>query len=98
MAQPPAGPKLPNALLHSCPRIGLAGLPPLRDDRGKLDRHGYLLHATVLADADAMAAASGLVKGKAEGVPVAVVRGMPVSGETGRARDVLRPPGEDLFR
>ncbi len=78
--------------------IGLAGLRPLRDDRGKMDRHGYLLHATVLADADAMAAASGLVKGKAEGVPVAVVRGSRASGETGRATDVLRPPEEDLFR
>lgn len=78
--------------------IGLAGLQPLRDDRGKLDRHGYLLQATVLADADAIAAASGLVKGKAEGVPVAVVRGLRATGETGRATDILRPPGEDLFR
>lgn len=78
--------------------IGLAGLRPLRDERGKADRHGHLLQATVLADADAVAAASGLVKGKAEGVPVAVVRGVKASGEGERATHLLRPPGEDLFR
>jgi coenzyme F420-0:L-glutamate ligase/coenzyme F420-1:gamma-L-glutamate ligase len=78
--------------------IGCAGLTPLVDLRGAPDMHGRPLEVTVVALADEVAAAAGLVMGKSDGVPVAVVRGAPSTGSEGTARDLVRPPEEDLFR
>jgi coenzyme F420-0:L-glutamate ligase/coenzyme F420-1:gamma-L-glutamate ligase len=55
--------------------IGAAGVRVLDDLRGGTDAHGNPLSATVVATADELAAAGDLVKGKAAGLPVAVVRG-----------------------
>jgi len=78
--------------------IGCAGLPALVDLRGTKDAVGRVLEATVVALADEVAAAAGLVMGKAEGVPAAVVRGLRPEAPPGSARDLVRPPHEDLFR
>jgi len=79
--------------------IGCAGMPAIVDLRGTADDRGRVLEATVVALADEIAAASGLVMGKAARVPAAVVRGLPPpAGPPGRARDLVRPPNEDLFR
>ncbi|HZD80288.1 MAG TPA: coenzyme F420-0:L-glutamate ligase [Actinomycetota bacterium] len=78
--------------------IGCAGLPALVDLRGRPDHTGRILEATVVALADEVAAASGLVMGKADRVPVAVVRGIHAEAEDGEAADLIRPPEEDLFR
>lgn len=56
--------------------IGAAGVRVLADLRGGQDAHGNPLNSTVTATADELAAAGDLVKGKATGVPVAVVRGL----------------------
>ncbi|MGW4240634.1 coenzyme F420-0:L-glutamate ligase [Streptomyces sp. NPDC004749] len=56
--------------------IGAAGVRVLADLRGGTDAHGNPLSATVVATADELAAAGDLVKGKAEGLPVAVVNGL----------------------
>ena len=77
--------------------IGCAGLPALVDLRGTKDHTGRVLEATVVALADEVAAASGLVMGKADRVPAAIVRGLRLPGAGGRARDLVRPPEEDLF-
>lgn len=77
--------------------IGAAGIKPLLDLRGKRDRVGYELHATVVAVADEIASAAELVMGKTAGVPAAIVRGLDLAGG-GRARDLVMPPGRDLFR
>ncbi|MFF5447029.1 coenzyme F420-0:L-glutamate ligase [Streptomyces sp. NPDC012888] len=78
--------------------IGAAGVRVLEDLRGGTDAHGNPLSATVVATADELAAAGDLVKGKAAGLPVAVVRGLPhVLGE-GTARDLVRAPADDMFR
>ena len=77
--------------------IGVAGLRPLLDLRGQRDAAGYELHATVVAVADEIAAAADLARGKTEGVPVVVVRGLSLAGE-GSARELVRPPERDLFR
>jgi coenzyme F420-0:L-glutamate ligase / coenzyme F420-1:gamma-L-glutamate ligase len=77
--------------------VGCAGLTPLVDLGGHRDRAGYDLHATVIAVADEIAGAAQLVMGKLDGIPVAVVRGLDVSGE-GTAADVVMPPERDLFR
>jgi coenzyme F420-0:L-glutamate ligase / coenzyme F420-1:gamma-L-glutamate ligase len=78
--------------------IGGAGLPALVDLRGTRDAAGRVLEATVVALADEVAAAAGLVMGKAEGIPMAVVRGLRPAAAPGRAADLVRPPEEDLFR
>ncbi|MFI0405014.1 coenzyme F420-0:L-glutamate ligase [Actinomadura sp. 3N508] len=81
--------------------IGIAGLEPLHDLRGQDDAHGNRLEATITAVADEIAAAAELVKGKLDGVPVAVVRGLAglVTREDGPgARALVRPAGEDMFR
>jgi coenzyme F420-0:L-glutamate ligase/coenzyme F420-1:gamma-L-glutamate ligase len=56
--------------------LGAAGLVVLDDTRGRPDRFGRPLEVTVRAVADEVAAAADLVKGKAAGTPVAVVRGL----------------------
>jgi coenzyme F420-0:L-glutamate ligase / coenzyme F420-1:gamma-L-glutamate ligase len=56
--------------------IGCAGIPPLVDLAGTLDRYGNRLSVTAPADADEIAGAADLVKGKTTGRPVAVVRGL----------------------
>jgi coenzyme F420-0:L-glutamate ligase / coenzyme F420-1:gamma-L-glutamate ligase len=81
--------------------VGVAGLAPLDDLRGRADRHGNTLEQTVVAVADEVAAAAELVKGKLDGVPVAVVRGLAhrTTVEDGPgARAIVRPAAEDLFR
>jgi coenzyme F420-0:L-glutamate ligase/coenzyme F420-1:gamma-L-glutamate ligase len=77
--------------------IGVAGLRPLEDWRGRVDANGYELRATVVAVADEVAAAADLVRGKTEGVPAAVVRGLDVAGE-GTAQELVMPPERDMFR
>src|SRR5262245_12076783 len=67
--------------------IGVAGLRPLEDWRGRRDANGYELHATVVAVADEIAAAAELVRGKTHGIPAAIVRGLDVAGE-GSAREL----------
>ena len=81
--------------------IGAAGVLPARDYRGEADTFGNILEVTVAAVADEIAAAADLVKGKAAGVPVAVVRGLAelVTEQDGPgAQELIRPPAEDMFR
>jgi len=77
--------------------LGVAGLPALLDLRGSLDDEGKPLQATVLAPADELAAAAGLVMGKTNRAPVVIVRGFELKG-SGKGRDLIRPAAEDLFR
>ncbi|HEX9098627.1 MAG TPA: coenzyme F420-0:L-glutamate ligase [Candidatus Dormibacteraeota bacterium] len=77
--------------------LGVAGLPALIDLRGTPDDAGRDMHATVLAIADDLAAAAGLVMRKTARAPVIVVRGLELEGD-GRGRDLIRPAAEDVFR
>lgn len=78
--------------------IGCAGLPAMVDLRGTVDAVGRMLEATVVALADEVAAAAGLVMGKADGIPAAVVRGLSPQAPPAPARALVRPREEDLFR
>ncbi|MGA5169031.1 MULTISPECIES: coenzyme F420-0:L-glutamate ligase [Streptomyces] len=80
--------------------IGAAGVRVLDDLRGGTDAYGNPLVATVVAGADELAAAGDLVKGKAAGLPVAVVRGLAhlVEGGAGGARALVRDAADDMFR
>ncbi len=77
--------------------LGVAGLPALIDLRGSVDDVGKALQATVLAVADELAAAAGLVMGKTARTPAVIIRGLSMHGG-GSGRDVVRPAAEDLFR
>ncbi|MGY1454130.1 coenzyme F420-0:L-glutamate ligase [Streptomyces sp. SS8] len=89
--------------------IGAAGIRVLQDLRGGTDMYGNPLGVTVTAVGDELAGAGELVKGKADGLPVAVVRGLPQhvlwdspgeSGGTGDAgaRALVRQAADDMFR
>ncbi|MFC6067452.1 coenzyme F420-0:L-glutamate ligase [Streptomyces ochraceiscleroticus] len=91
--------------------IGAAGVRVLEDLRGSTDSHGNPLGVTVVATADELASAGDLVKGKAGGLPVAVVRGLPhalTSSQVGSegsegtddvgARALVRSAADDMFR
>jgi coenzyme F420-0:L-glutamate ligase/coenzyme F420-1:gamma-L-glutamate ligase len=78
--------------------LGVAGLSPFIDYRGRLDCSGRMLQATVLAAADELSGAAELVMGKNLGIPVALVEGFHYSIAEGHGRDLIRPPDEDLFR
>jgi coenzyme F420-0:L-glutamate ligase/coenzyme F420-1:gamma-L-glutamate ligase len=77
--------------------IGAAGVEVVRDLMGERDPTGYELHATRIAVADEIAGAAQLVFGKLDRVPVAIVRGLDVRGDS-RAADLVIPPETDLFR
>jgi coenzyme F420-0:L-glutamate ligase/coenzyme F420-1:gamma-L-glutamate ligase len=81
--------------------IGCAGLPPLIDWRGHVDRDGRPIAASMTAIADELAAAADLVRAKDSGEPAVRVRGLghlvtEVDGPGAVA--LIRPREEDLFR
>jgi coenzyme F420-0:L-glutamate ligase/coenzyme F420-1:gamma-L-glutamate ligase len=80
--------------------IGLAGLVPVQDLRGRPDLFGYRLQYTTVGFADQVAAAASLVMGQAdEARPVVLVRGLTYElGEDASAHQILRPRETDLFR
>jgi len=78
--------------------LGVAGMMPLVDYRGQRDTHVKMLQATVIALADELAAAGGLVMGKLNRVPAAVLQGLAMSQGRGSGRDLIRPAERDLFR
>ncbi|HLZ10824.1 MAG TPA: coenzyme F420-0:L-glutamate ligase [Chloroflexota bacterium] len=78
--------------------IGVAGLAPLDDYRGKVDPNAYELRSTVIAVADELAAAAELVMGKLARRPVAIVRGFGPLGQPGSGRELVMDPARDLFR
>jgi coenzyme F420-0:L-glutamate ligase/coenzyme F420-1:gamma-L-glutamate ligase len=78
--------------------VGIAGLKPIRDERGTKDHYGYELRAAVSAIADEIASAAELVMRKKDGLPVVLVRGCEIEKEEGSVKELLRPEAEDLFR
>jgi coenzyme F420-0:L-glutamate ligase/coenzyme F420-1:gamma-L-glutamate ligase len=78
--------------------IGVAGMRPLVDYRGRRDPHGYALHATIDAIADELACAAGLVCGKLESTPACIIRGYSYRRGNGTASELIRPAKNDLFR
>ena len=80
--------------------IGLAGMAPLDDWRGRKDSEGRPLSATLIAVADQAAAAADLVRTKDGSCPAVIVRGLGrliVEDDGPGAQALLRPPAEDRF-
>ena len=83
--------------------IGVAGMNPLQDYRGKMDAYGQLLRTTVIATADELAATAELVMGKVSGVPLVLIKGYEYESEETMtspkgARALIRPAERDMFR
>lgn len=78
--------------------IGAAGLRVLDDHLGRSDWSGRTLEHTVIAVADQLAAAAGLLMTKNGGVPAVLMRGYLYSPADETAGDLVRPRDQDLFR
>jgi coenzyme F420-0:L-glutamate ligase/coenzyme F420-1:gamma-L-glutamate ligase len=77
--------------------IGVSGLEAILDLRGTRDAQGRELKVTEVAVIDEIAAAADLAMGKAAGIPAALIRGLAAPRGEGRATDLVRPAGEDMF-
>jgi coenzyme F420-0:L-glutamate ligase/coenzyme F420-1:gamma-L-glutamate ligase len=79
--------------------IGIAGINPIKSYIGTYDMYGRKLRVTEIAVADEIASAAELVMGKAEGAPVAIVRGY-IFEKVSKAsvKSLLRARERDLFR
>ncbi|MBV8772006.1 MAG: coenzyme F420-0:L-glutamate ligase [Deltaproteobacteria bacterium] len=78
--------------------IGIAGMEPLLDMRGTTDLGGRELHHTVIAIADELASAAGLMMPKAAAVPAVLIRGYQFNPAEASAKSLIRPAASDLFR
>jgi coenzyme F420-0:L-glutamate ligase/coenzyme F420-1:gamma-L-glutamate ligase len=80
--------------------IGVAGIAAVVDLRGTADAGGQELQVTEVAVADELAGAAELVMGKADGIPVAIARGVDPTWlrEGSVSAEIVRPAAEDLFR
>lgn len=78
--------------------IGVAGMRPLLDYRGRRDSHGYPLRVSLEAIADELASAAGLVCGKLARTPACLIRGFTYVKGKGSSKNLIRPAKTDLFR
>ena len=78
--------------------VGLSGIDPVDDYRGKIDQYGYSLKASVICTADEIASAAELCMRKLDRIPVAIVRGAVYKRANVPARTIARKPVRDLFR
>jgi len=79
--------------------IGVAGVRPLKDERGRRDLYGYELQTSVIGLADEIASAASLLMGQTdEGIPVVLIRGLAYEPADGSAREIIRARDRDLFR
>jgi len=78
--------------------IGSWSINPLKDYRNQRDKEGYELTATLIAIADEIASAAGLLMGKNDSVPVVIVRGYEYDFENVGSKELIRDPRFDLFR
>jgi coenzyme F420-0:L-glutamate ligase/coenzyme F420-1:gamma-L-glutamate ligase len=80
--------------------IGVSGINPILDMRGKKDLFGYELQSTIIGQADSLASAAQLVMGESnEGIPVVIIRGYNFEyDEKSTINSILRDRTIDLFR
>jgi coenzyme F420-0:L-glutamate ligase/coenzyme F420-1:gamma-L-glutamate ligase len=78
--------------------IGISGIDPFVDYRGKTDQYGYNLKATVICVADELASAAELCMNKLDRVPAVIIRGYPFTRKEVSAKIIARKPSRDLFR
>jgi len=83
---------------HVNAAIGVAGLNPVKDYRGKGDGYGNILKVTTIAVADEIASAAELATGKLARIPVVVLRGYKYQRGAKGSKGLIRPFSQNLFR
>ena len=78
--------------------IGIAGINPLKNYKGKRDMFGKIMKVTEIAIVDEIAGAAELVMGKSEGIPVAIVRNAIYSKHNSSIKKIIRKETRDIFR
>lgn len=79
--------------------IGVAGISPIKSYIGSRDMYGRKLRVSEIAVADEIASAAELVMGKAQGVPIAIIRGYKFEkAAKSSAKSLQRSRKRDLFR
>ncbi|RMF32198.1 MAG: coenzyme F420-0:L-glutamate ligase [Candidatus Nitrosothermus koennekii] len=78
--------------------IGVSGINPLKDYKGKKDIYGYELRVTNIAIADELASAAELVMNKSDKTPIAIIRGYDYEIADGSIKPLIRDKANDLFR
>jgi coenzyme F420-0:L-glutamate ligase/coenzyme F420-1:gamma-L-glutamate ligase len=78
--------------------LGISGMEAMLDLRGTHDMGGRELSHTVVAVADELACAAGLLMEKASAIPAVLIRGYAYKSAPGTAQILIRPAEADLFR
>jgi coenzyme F420-0:L-glutamate ligase / coenzyme F420-1:gamma-L-glutamate ligase len=78
--------------------VGVAGMAPFADYRGRPDDYGRVMSASIMAIADEVASAAELITGKVNRCPFVLVRGYPYEWRAGRAAELVMDASMDLFR
>lgn len=78
--------------------IGVAGMEPILNYKGRTDTFGKTLQVTAIAVADELCAASELVMGKVKKCPVAIIRNYKFDFSNTGIQKIIRPEPEDMFR
>ena len=78
--------------------IGVAGMEPILDYKGRTDTFGKILQVSAIAVADEICAASELVMGKVKKCPIAITRNYKFDFSDTGIQKIIRPESEDMFR
>jgi coenzyme F420-0:L-glutamate ligase/coenzyme F420-1:gamma-L-glutamate ligase len=78
--------------------LGISGMEAMLDLRGTRDLGGRELSHTVVAVADELVCAAGLLMEKASAIPAVLIRGYAYQPAAGTAKVLIRPAEADLFR
>ncbi|KXA90838.1 coenzyme F420:L-glutamate ligase [candidate division MSBL1 archaeon SCGC-AAA259D18] len=79
--------------------VGVSGMKPLMDLRGRKDIYGVPLETTIIAPPDSLAAVASLEMGEAnERVPAVLIKGATYEPGEGCISELIRSKEKDLFR
>ena len=78
--------------------VGIAGMEPILDYKGKTDTFGKTLQVSAIAVADELCAASELVMGKMKKCPIAIVRNYKFNLSNSSIQKIIRSEPDDMFR
>ena len=78
--------------------IGIAGMEPILDYKGKADTFGKILQVSAIAIADELCAAAELVMGKIKKCPIAIIRNYKFNFSNSSIQKIIRSEPDDMFR
>lgn len=78
--------------------VGIAGMAPILDYRGREDNDGRTMKATRIAVADELCSAAELVSGKTRRLPVVIIRGYRFDPAPGTIEDLVMGEDCDIFK